>query len=103
MIFDFLKKQKKLSEKRKIIEVMILSLNIPKDQKDLYLWAIEILDDFWLEKLYINLSNFSNTLEEEELNNIWKNNFSDFSWMRKKEAYEKKKEINSFSFLISNL
>jgi hypothetical protein len=82
---------------------MILSLNIPDQQKDLYLGAISILDNFWLEKLYISLSNFSKELEEEELNNIWNNNYYQIAWMKKKEANERKKEINSFSFLISNL
>jgi hypothetical protein len=82
---------------------MILSLNIPSEQKDLYLWAISILDVLWLEKLYIRLSKFASELEEEELNNIWKNNFYHNGWMRKKEAKEKEKELNSFSFLISNL
>ena len=103
MIFDFLKKQKNITNKIKIIEVMILSLNIPNEQKELYMWALSILDNFWLERLYIKLSKFANELEEEELKNIWNNNFYKISWMRKKEAKEKKKEINSFSFLISNL
>jgi len=103
MIFDFLKKQKNITNKIKIIEVMILSLNIPNEQKELYMWALSILDNFWLERLYIKLSKFANELEEEELKNIWNNNFYQISWMRKKEANEKKREINSFSFLISNL
>jgi len=37
MIFDFLKKQKEIIEKKKIIEIMIISLNIPDEQKELYL------------------------------------------------------------------
>ncbi|MDP3381389.1 MAG: hypothetical protein Q8S84_08045 [bacterium] len=43
MIFDFLKKQKEITQKRKIIKVMIISLNIPEKQKELYLEAISIL------------------------------------------------------------
>jgi hypothetical protein len=46
MIFDFLKKQREINNKKKIIEIMILSLNIPDQQKDLYLGAISILDNF---------------------------------------------------------
>jgi hypothetical protein len=45
MIFDFLKKQKDIRKKRKIIEVMILSINIPDKQKELYLEAISILTE----------------------------------------------------------
>jgi hypothetical protein len=70
MIFNFLKKQKELSKKKKIIEIMILSLNIPDKQKDLYLEAISILEEKGLEKLYIDLSKFAHELEEEELKNI---------------------------------
>lgn len=103
MIFDFLKKQKEITEKKKIIEIMIISLNIPEEQKELYMEAISILTNDWLEKLYISLSKFINELELEELNNIWKTNFYQVAWMRKKEANEKQKELNSFSFLISNL
>jgi len=43
MIFDFLKKQKEHKNKIKIIKVMIVSLNIPEKQKELYLEAIEVL------------------------------------------------------------
>jgi hypothetical protein len=82
---------------------MIISLNIPEEQKELYMEAISILTNDWLEKLYISLSKFINELELEELNNIWKTNFYQVAWMRKKEANEKQKELNSFSFLISNL
>lgn len=103
MIFDFLKKQKEITEKKKIIKIMIISLNIPDEQKELYLDAIWILTNDWLEKLFINLSKFTSELENEEINNIWNSNFYQVAWMRKKEAKEKQKEINSFSFLISNL
>jgi len=103
MIFDFLKKQKEINKKKKIIELMIFSLNIPDNQKELYLEAISILTNDWLEKLFINLTKFTHELELEELNNIENSNFYHVAWMRKKEAQEKQKELNSFSFLISNL
>lgn len=103
MIFDFLKKQKEITKKKKIIKVMIISLNIPDLQKELYLEAISILSENWLESLYKELSIFTKQLEHEELWKINKNNFSEIAWMRKKEIKEKQKEINSFSFLINNL
>ncbi|MCD5385256.1 hypothetical protein LRZ95_01160 [Candidatus Gracilibacteria bacterium] len=103
MIFDFLRKQSEINKKRNIIKVMIKSLNIPEDQKKLYLEAISILDIQGLEKLYISLTNFIKELELENLDNINKQNFYHIAGMRKKEAKEKQKEINSFSFLISNL
>lgn len=103
MIFDFLRKQKKITEKVKIIKIMVISLNIPDKQKELYLETINILSIDWLDKLYITLSNFTRELENEELEKINKYNFSEIAWMRKKEAEDKQKEINSFSFLINNL
>ncbi|MDP2090413.1 MAG: hypothetical protein Q8K30_02345 [Candidatus Gracilibacteria bacterium] len=103
MIFDFLKKQKEITQKRKIIKVMIISLNIPEKQKELYLEAISILSVDGLERLYISLSNFTKQLELEEMDNINKQNYSQIAGMRKKEAIEKQKEINSFTFLINNL
>lgn len=103
MIFDFLKRHKQINDKKKLIKVIIVSLNIPDEQKELFLESISILDEYWLEKLYEELSLFIKQIEEEELNNIWKNNFSYLAWMKKKEVEEKQKEINSFSFLINNL
>ncbi len=103
MIFDFLKKQKDISKRKKIISVMILSLQIHDVQKDLYLEALSILNKDWLDRLYISLSEFTKEIEIKELDDINKNNFSEIAWMRKKEAVEKQKELNSFSFLINNL
>lgn len=103
MIFDFLKKQREISKKRKIIEVMIISINIPEAQKELYLEAISILDENGLEKLYTSLTQFTKELEVQELEKINKQNFSQVAGMRKKEAKEKQKEMNSFTFLINNL
>ncbi len=103
MIFDFLKKQKEITKKRKIIKLIIISLNISEEQKNLYLETILVLDSKWLEKLYISLSNFVKQIEYQELDNINKQNFSRITWLRKKEAKDKQREINSFSFLINNI
>jgi hypothetical protein len=45
MIFDFLKKQNNLIKKRKIIKLIIVSLNISEKQKELYIEAISILKE----------------------------------------------------------
>ena len=103
MIFDFLKKQKDINKKRELIVIMINALHIPNEQKTLYLGSLEILDIEWIKKLYIDLQNFIENFELKELEQIKKENFSSVAWMRKKEAEEKKKELNSFSFLLHNL
>lgn len=103
MIFDFLKKQKKPKKKIELIKIMIMSVNIPENNKFLYIEALEILDENWLDKLYLDIVNFTETYELRELDDINKENFSNIIWMKKKEAQEKQKDINAFSFLINNV
>jgi hypothetical protein len=45
MIFEFLKKQKKAKEKLKLTQIAIINLQIPEEQKALYLQALEILNE----------------------------------------------------------
>lgn len=103
MIFEFLKKQQNKKRKKDLIIIMIQSLQIPEPAKLLYLEALSILDFEGLDLLYNDLTNFIERFENKELEEISKENFSSIAWMRKKEALEKQKEINSFSFLLHNL
>lgn len=103
MIFDFLKKQNEISKKKELIIIMIRSINVPEKQKDLYLESLDVLDEQWINNLYNDISHFVENIEMKELDEIKKDNFSKISWMRKKEAEEKKKEMNSFSFILHNL
>ena len=103
MLFEFLSKQKDLEKKKKLVKIMILSLNIPEMQKKLYLDSIEIVDKNCIEELYKNLTRFSEEIEFEKIEKIKKENFSVIAWMRKNEKIEQQKEINSFSLLINNL
>ena len=66
MISKFLLKQKDLMKKKKLIKVMIASLNIPEKQKYLYLEALEVLDGEGLDKLYENMTIFVESLEKKE-------------------------------------
>jgi hypothetical protein len=102
MLFNYLKKQKEKKIKIHVIHTMILSLQIPEEQKALYAQAIEIIWDEWMDELYNNLTQFIEKIEIKEIDDIKKTNFIEISWMRKQEAEEKKKELNAFSFLISN-
>lgn len=103
MIFEYLKKQSKLKEKIKLTKIMIFNLQIPEEQKSLYIQALDILDESGIDRIYNNLVIFIKDIEIKELDQIQKNNFTVIAWMRKKEAEERKKEINSFSFLINNI
>lgn len=86
MIFDFLKKQNEISKKKELIVIMIGSINVPEQQKDLYLESLDVLDKQWIINLYNDISHFVENIEMKELDEIKKENFSNISWMRKKEA-----------------
>jgi len=103
MILKLLKKQKKSNSKRKMVKVIIETLNIPEKQKKLFLSSLEVLNNEWFEFLYKDLIWFVKNIEIKELEKIKKTDFSIIAWMTNKEAEEKKKEINSFSFLLHNL
>jgi hypothetical protein len=49
------------------------------------------------------LIKFVEKYEIKELEDISKSNFINIAWMQKKEALQKKKEINAFNFLINNI
>lgn len=101
MLFDFLKRKSKKSEKIKLIQIMFMNLKIPEDQKSVYLQALDILDDAWINRIYNELSDFVNNLELKSYEDIQRNNFSKINWLKIKEVEEKKKELNSFNFLFS--
>ena len=103
MIFNFLKKRKKTVEKIELIKIMFVNLKIPESQKSLYIQALDVLDESWIDRIYNELSDFTNNLELKNLEDIQKNNFSVTNWLRLKEAEEKKEELNSFNFWINKL
>lgn len=103
MLFNFLKKNRNIQNRKDLIKKIIISLNIPQKNKELYLKSLISIEDENLNTLYNNLVFFIEKLEIKKIEDINKENFSIISWMRKKEAEEKKEEINSFSFLLHNL
>ncbi len=103
MILNIFKKYSEKNKKIELIKTIIENLNINEKQKKLYLETLDFLDEVWLEKLYKSLDNFIWEIEQKEINSISKNNFTNISWLRKKEAIEKQKELNSFWFLLNNL
>jgi len=103
MIINIFKKYSEKSKKKKIVKTIIENLNINDKQKSLYLDALENIDEIWLEKLYISLQEFIWNIEQKEIEDIRKNNFTKIEGLRKKEVLEKQKDINSFWFLLNNL
>jgi len=103
MIFDFLKKQKDFEKKKKLTQIMIMSLDIPEVQKSIYLQSLEMIDKKYINNIYSDLIKFVEKYEIKELEDISKSNFVNIAWMQKKEALNKKKEINAFNFLLNNI
>jgi len=103
MLFDFFKKQKDITKKKKLLEISLRSMNIPDSQKQLYIKALQIASQEDVETLFKNITHFIENIELKEIADIQKQSFSQVAGMRKKEAEERTKEINSFSFLLSNI
>ena len=55
MIFEFLKRKKRMDDKIKLINIMFINLKIPEWQKSLYIQALYILDENWIDKIYNEL------------------------------------------------
>ncbi len=103
MLFDFLKKQSRKESKIRILKTMIFSLQVWDDIKELYIQSLDILDDQNIDKLFQDITYFTEKIELKEIEDIQKNSFATVNNMTKKEAEEKKKDINTFSFLLNNL
>lgn len=103
MILGIFKKYSETNKKKKLIITLIENLKITEKQKSLYLDSLDILDEIWLDKLYKSLMLFIEEVEKKDFESIKKENFSQISWMRKKEAQEKQKDVNTFNFLLNNL
>lgn len=103
MLFTFLKKQKEKSHKVEVVRTLILELNISDEQKELYVKALDILEVHELDKLYSEITVFTQNFELKEVDDIKKDSFVTVAGMKKREVEEKKQEVNAFSFLINNI
>ena len=103
MLSNFLEKQKKYMQKKKLIETMVLSLHIEESWKKLYLETLSGMTQEELDILYIKLVKFVEKIELKEISDIRKQSFTTIAGMRKKEAKEKQRDINALSFLFHNI
>lgn len=103
MLFDFLKKQDKRDKKIILLSSLIKGLQIPENQKEMYLWALEVLEESELDNFYKQITAFVHDVEIKKISDIHKSNFSSISWLKKKEAEEQKEELNSLNLLLDNI
>lgn len=99
MIFDFLKKQTEIAKKKELITIMIQSINISEEQKELYLESLDVLDKQWVDNLYEELSHFIENIELKELEDIKQQNFWTISGMKKRSRRKEKR--NEFFFVFT--
>jgi len=79
MLFHFLQKQKDIKKQKKLVETIIVSLNISEEQKKLYIEALEVTSPQETQELYKNLSRFVEQIELKELEQIQKESFTSIS------------------------
>lgn len=103
MLSKFLSKQKKYSDKKRLIKTMIEALHIEESWKELYLNALSSMSQEELDVLYLKLVKFVEKIELREIGDIKKQSFAVIAGMRKKEAEEKTRDINALSFLFHNI
>ena len=103
MIFKFWEKQKELSTKKLLLRKLIRKVDLPETDKTLFLEAIWVVPDENIENLYNEVISFIKNFELKEIDEIEKNNFVSIDGMTLKEAENKKREINSFNFLLTNI
>jgi adenosyl cobinamide kinase/adenosyl cobinamide phosphate guanylyltransferase len=90
MIIEYFKKQKEKWQKIELIKKLINSIDIDKNQKEIYIDSLSILKTKDIEKLYKQLLKL--TIEIKKDTKIYK-----------KIKKTKQKNINSFSIMINNL
>jgi len=103
MIFKFWEKQKELPTKKLLLRKLIRKIDIPETDKELILEAIWTVNDDRLDNFYTWVVHFIEKLELKEIDEIEKTNFVSIDGMTVKEAKNKKKEINSFNLLLTNI
>ncbi len=103
MIYKFWERQKKIETKKILLRKLIRKLEIPDEDKVLFLDAIWIVPDENVENLYNEVVSFMKNYEIKEIDEIELYNFVSIDWMTKKEANKKKKDINALNFLLTNI
>lgn len=76
MVSKILQKYKKASQKKIMLKTIISALKISDEQKQLYLDAIEVIENDALDGLYEDITQFSENVELKEIEDIRKQNFT---------------------------
>jgi len=99
--WKILKKIKERNARIKIIQDIIKVLHIDEKQKQLYLESLFLIEDEWLNNLYLQLSALIAIDEDNEIiEEFWKNKTVINPHT---EVSEKQKEMNSLNLLLETI
>gem|GEM_PF-3798160 len=76
MVSKILKKYHKASQKKVMLKTIISALKISEEQKQLYLGALEVIQNNALDALYEDITAFADNVEVKEIEDIRKQNFT---------------------------
>jgi hypothetical protein len=98
-----LRKYLRWSDRKILLESVILWLSIDRTQKNLFLESLELLDESGLESLYLKITKFVDVTEDE--NSIRKGLLAKkkYTEIEELENSEKKKAQNSFNILLDSI
>ena len=103
MIFSFWKKQTQTRIQKNLLRNLIKKIEIPESDKLMFLEAVDICDNKKIELLYQNVLEFIKDLEIKEVDKISQTSFVKIDSLSSKEAEKKKRELNSYNFLLTNI
>ena len=103
MIFSFWKKQTHTRIQKNLLRNLIKKIEIPEVDKRMFLEAVDICDDAKVNTLYQSVLHFIQDLEIKHVENISKTSFMKIESLSEQEAEKKKRELNSYNFLLTNI
>lgn len=103
MMFNFWKKQNNTWVQKRLLKNLIKKIEIPESDKQMFLWAVEIISDEKIESLYEWVLAFIKDLEIKEVAKISQTSYVSIDWLSQQEAENKRQELNWYNLLLTNV
>jgi hypothetical protein len=101
-LWNLLKRFSKNNEKRQIVREVIFRLSLDKNQEQIYLESLDILDDEYLDLFYKKLTALIDIIEEKEVIILGEKQMVKIQEIRTQEKKEEMKNTN-FNILFDNI
>ena len=86
-----------------LVKDLIAGLDIDENQKELYLWSLEVLDNESLERFYNKLTSVIEIIEDDENKSTFQKTKQEVYKLNTQEELDKKQEMNSFNLILDNI